>query len=58
MQQRKSFKSVLLNSDDQVLVRRLLHEFLTERQKEEIVDAFNKVAKTRELNRREVNNGK
>lgn len=41
---RKTFEEVLLNSDDQVIVRKLLMELVPEEIKEEIIRRFNEHA--------------
>ena len=51
MKQRKTFMEVLVNCDDQVLVRNLILQTMSQEQKDWVRDEFNKVAKEREASR-------
>jgi len=42
MKHRETFQQVLLNSDDQIAVRDILHMVLTREQQTEVVELFNK----------------
>jgi len=52
MRERETFDAVLVNCDDQVLVRDILNRVLTSEQKVKVRDEFNKVARARTLRKK------